>query len=98
MTDPLTKHITFRIPLDILSDHISAIGDFPYDLGSSSWDGPALFVKGEHSKYINHKNIPNCEQFFPNMTLEKLDAGHWVHAERPVEFVDMVSKFIKQAK
>jgi hypothetical protein len=33
-------------------------------------------------RYINRKNLPLAEQLFPNMKLEALDAGHWVHAER----------------
>lgn len=29
------------------------------------------------SRYINDKNIPLARQFFPNMQLQHLDAGHW---------------------
>lgn len=29
------------------------------------------------------------------MRLEVLDAGHWVHAERPIETVKLVEEFIK---
>jgi hypothetical protein len=34
-------------------------------------------VKGEKSKFLNKKNIPIAKQFFPRMSLETLDAGHW---------------------
>jgi pimeloyl-ACP methyl ester carboxylesterase len=90
------KTIKFRIPLDIISDSIPSIGDFPYQPGEVTWSGPTLFVKGEHSNYINRHNIPACKAFFPNMQLETLDAGHWVHAERPTEFVQMVERFIRK--
>lgn len=92
------KTIKFRIPLDIISDSIPSIGDFPYQPGEVTWSGPTLFVKGEHSNYINRRNIPSCEAFFPNMQLETLDAGHWVHAERPTEFVQLVDQFIRKVK
>ncbi len=92
------KTLSFRIPLDILSEYIPHIGDFPYGPGEVSWDGPTLFVKGKQSKYINRRNLPDCEAFFPKMKLEILDTGHWVHAERPGEFVDVVSRFVQAAE
>ncbi|TNY19861.1 Alpha/Beta hydrolase protein [Rhodotorula diobovata] len=48
---------------------------------------------GAKSKYINSRNIPIIKQFFPNSQLETLDAGHWVHAERPKEFVELLHTF-----
>lgn len=88
--------LQFRIPLSIIENGIDGIGDFPHTPGEQIWHGPTLFVKGAKSKYINRRNVPVMEQYFPNMKLETLDAGHWVHAERPQEFVDLVSKFISQ--
>lgn len=46
-------------------------------------------------RYINRRNIPMCEAHFPNMRLETLDAGHWVQAERPNEFVEHVKAFLE---
>ncbi|KAL7419664.1 hypothetical protein Q5752_005578 [Cryptotrichosporon argae] len=106
------KHLTFRIPLPLLRNYVPQIGAFPFtppppDLpGSGSagsptsptWDGPTLFIKGAHSRYINRHNIPVAKAFFPNMRLETLDAGHWVHAERPNETVDLVERFVRDAK
>lgn len=56
-----------------------------------------MFLKGEHSRYLNRHNIPVAERFFPNMRLEVLDTGHWVHAEKPAETVAMVEEFVKAA-
>ncbi|KAG9085967.1 hypothetical protein FRC06_003333 [Ceratobasidium sp. 370] len=86
--------LRFRIPLSIIANGIDGIGDFPHTPGQEIWEGPVLFVKGAKSKYINRRNTPVMEQYFPNMKLEILDAGHWVHAEKPNEFVDVVSKFV----
>lgn len=49
---------TFRVPVDTIKRHLAQIGDFPYDVGSRTWDGRTLFVKGAKSKYLNRKNIP----------------------------------------
>ncbi|EPQ54164.1 alpha/beta-hydrolase [Gloeophyllum trabeum ATCC 11539] len=72
-----TPPLKFRIPIDILMGCIPEIGSFPYAPGERLWPGKTLFIKGTKSHYINNKNIPVAEQFFPNMKLESLDAGHW---------------------
>ncbi|CAE6542776.1 unnamed protein product [Rhizoctonia solani] len=90
--------LKFRIPLSAIADAIDGIGEFPYTPGKETWNGATLFVKGAKSKqvYINRRTMGVMEQFFPNMKLETLDTGHWVHAEKPQEFVDLVSNFIIQ--
>lgn len=91
--------LSFRIPLDLLDRSIPHIGDFPYPQpdqpGSPSWPGPTLFLKGEHSKYLNRRNIPIAEAYFPAMRLEVLPTGHWVHAEEPGQTLKLVKKFVE---
>jgi len=89
-----TDAIKFRVPLNIIQDSIHEIGSFPYEPGEISWNGPTLFIKGTKSNYLNERNIEYSKQFFPDMKLETLDAGHWVHAERSNEFVKLVTQFI----
>ncbi|KAI0076192.1 alpha/beta-hydrolase [Panus rudis PR-1116 ss-1] len=84
----------FKIPVDIIGKAIPEIGSFPYEPGERTWEGKSLFIKGTRSAYLNHKNIPIAKKFFPNMRLEELDAGHWVHAEKPNEFRKLVNDFI----
>jgi pimeloyl-ACP methyl ester carboxylesterase len=91
--------LKFRIPLQLLHRAIPQIGEFPFspsDTGSMpTWEGPTLFMKGEHSRYLNKHNIPIAKKFFPNMRLEVLDTGHWVHAEKPAETVGLIDEFVK---
>ncbi|KAF5316811.1 hypothetical protein D9619_006509 [Psilocybe cf. subviscida] len=92
----------FIVPLDILSNSIDELGSFPYKYDSEqkpvdvTWDGPTLVYKGTQSAYINHKNIPALEAFFPNMRMEELDTGHWVHAEKPTEFRKILVSFLDE--
>jgi len=72
----------FQIPLDILGSSVSDLGGFPYQPGEHSWHGNTLFVKGAKSKFLNKNNIPIAKQFFPGMSLETLDAGHWGTCEQ----------------
>ena len=39
---------------------------------------------------------PKIQKLFPNAELVFLDAGHWVHAEKPEEFMQTVLNFINQ--
>ncbi|GAA5929560.1 hypothetical protein JCM3775_002375 [Rhodotorula graminis] len=86
----------FRLPLHFLRNAIDEIGHFPYAPGERVFEKPSLFLKGAKSKYINSRNIPIIKQFFPDSRLETLDAGHWVHAERPKEFVELLQSFCKE--
>ncbi len=36
------------------------------------------------------------KQFFPQADLVELDTAHWVHAEKPKEFLDLLVKFCQK--
>ncbi|PFH44549.1 hypothetical protein AMATHDRAFT_11545, partial [Amanita thiersii Skay4041] len=91
---PKTKTVRFQLPLDILQGAIDELGWFPFEPGKCTWGGRTLVVKGDKSKYINRHNINMFESFFPNTIITSLDAGHWVHAERPHEFLKVLSDFV----
>lgn len=56
---------------------------------------PALFIRGERSNYILDSDIPEIKKRFPNSEAKTIaGAGHWVHADKPVEFAEIVRKFI----
>ncbi len=62
---------------------------------SKSFTGEALFIKGEKSNYINPENYFFIEKYFPNHQLTEIKgAGHWVHADKPKEFMEEVMNFI----
>lgn len=56
---------------------------------------PTLFIRGSESPYILDEDLPAIKRIFPNVTVETIQgAGHWVQAEKPVEFVDALLTFI----
>ncbi|KAL1761810.1 Alpha/Beta hydrolase protein [Schizophyllum commune] len=95
---PVVEYARFKIPLDILEEYTSNMGDFPYAPSERQWTGRTLFIRGTRSKYMNERNIPVVQQMFPNMQLSELPAGHWVHSERPQEFRKLISQFIGPAR
>ena len=57
--------------------------------------GPTLFLKGEHSAYIQEKHRPIIQQLFPQSQVEVVaDTGHWLHAEKPAEVNALIQAFI----
>jgi esterase len=58
---------------------------------------PVLFLKGETSNYIQEKDHEQIHQHFPQATIEVIkDAGHWLHAENPKQYLDVSLKFLQQ--
>ncbi|MBD2699442.1 alpha/beta fold hydrolase [Spirosoma sp. BT702] len=56
---------------------------------------PTLFIRGSESHYVLDKDIPTIKSIFPNVQIETIEgAGHWVQAEKPAEFVEVLMKFI----
>lgn len=55
---------------------------------------PTLFIRGELSNYILDEDLENLENQFPDMTFITINnAGHWVHAEAPIEFIEKILEF-----
>lgn len=55
---------------------------------------PTLFVRGELSNYILDEDFTSLEQQFPDSEFVTInDAGHWVHAEAPDEFLEAILSF-----
>jgi esterase len=57
--------------------------------------GPTLFVKGEFSNYVSEDDMPVIRQLFPAASLVEITgAGHWIHADKPEEFVAEIHRFL----
>jgi esterase len=59
------------------------------------WPGPALFIKGGDSDYINAAHRAVMERLFPRFEFKIIaGAGHWLHGDRPVAFNRLVARFL----
>ena len=55
---------------------------------------PTLFIRGALSNYILDDDFAEIEEWFPEAEIVTIEnAGHWVHAEAPEEFIDAVLSF-----
>ena len=58
---------------------------------STPFENPTLFIKGAQSNYILPEEFESYKNYFPKATLETIEkAGHWVHAEKPDELLEIV--------
>jgi esterase len=61
--------------------------------------GPTLFIKGGNSDYILPKHRARVMQLFPSASLKVIEgAGHWLHAEKPTLFNQLVLRFLQQSE
>ncbi len=60
-----------------------------------SYAGPALFIAGERSDYIQPGHRPLIRAEFPSARFVTLkDAGHWLHADNPAGFLAVLEAFL----
>ncbi|GAC1369167.1 MAG: alpha/beta fold hydrolase [Hymenobacter sp.] len=83
----------WRINLPVLAAELAAIG--APTTGPVPFLKPALFIRGGNSDYITPDDkLHGIPAAFPNsQVVTVLDAGHWVHAEKPDEVFGLVRAF-----
>lgn len=60
-----------------------------------TFDGPTLFVRGERSGYVTDADWPLVQTRFPHAELATVPkAGHWLHADQPEAFFEIVEAFL----
>ena len=83
----------WKINLMAIQNHIQEIGEgMQYE---GTFEKPTLFINGAKSNYFKVGDERLMLKLFPAAQIETLDAGHWVQAERPQEFVQTVINFLK---
>jgi pimeloyl-ACP methyl ester carboxylesterase len=85
---------SWKMNLDVLSSQITEIGkELNYRLPIET---ETLFLRGGVSDYVLDDDWGAIQGIFPNSELQTLDgAGHWLHAEKPLDFYQRVNSFIK---
>ena len=86
----------WRINLPALLNGMKVIKGFPAI--SSEFAKPALFLRGEYSDYITDEYEADLLAYFPMAEIVTVaNAGHWLYAEQPGQFVAEVRKFLPGA-
>ncbi|WP_405380509.1 alpha/beta fold hydrolase [Maribacter sp. LLG6340-A2] len=80
------KKLCFKFNLAVLSEKMEEIGD---NISSTeSFNGPTLFLRGDRSEYITDNDNEAIYRHFPKAKIQTIEnAGHWLHAENPTQFL-----------
>lgn len=83
--------------------NLAALSETYDDLVSNSLSenevfyGKTLFVSGGNSNYVEKQDEPTIKKHFPQAEFIKIpQAGHWLHAEKPAEFLDVCLSFLNK--
>ena len=78
----------------VLDGEGNETGMFEVPAGAS-YNHAALFIAGERSDYVLPEFEPDIRRLFPAAQIVRIpDAGHWLHAEQPQAFLDIVIPFL----
>jgi pimeloyl-ACP methyl ester carboxylesterase len=85
----------WRLNLAAIERAMPDLVGFPASPAGAVYSGPALFVAGGASDYLLPRYEPEIRRRFPQARIARIpNAGHWVHAEQPAAFLDIVAPFL----
>lgn len=86
----------WRINIPALLSNFQNIARFP-PIEDLLYEGNTLFIGGAKSDYIEKSDYPKILKLFPNAELKYIEgAGHWVHSEKPNDFLKLTLDFLNQ--
>jgi esterase len=82
-------HFDWRLNLPAIGAAVPALCAFPPELSLRRFDGPALLIGGSMSDYVSPGDHAAFAELFAQARFTQIEAaGHWVHADRPAEFLN----------
>ncbi|CAF0795798.1 unnamed protein product [Rotaria sp. Silwood1] len=94
--DEASGQFVWRANLETLEEYMNDIMHFPAEYDNATSDVETLFIAGAKSNYINDESISKIQRLFPSHRLIRIpNAGHWVHSERPHDFLNCVLPELK---
>ena len=89
-----TGGFSWKINLPVIANRLSNVG---VDLQFAGQFGkPTLFIRGAKSKYVRDEDWKRITEIFPAAQLQTMDTGHWVQAEKPQEFAEVVMQWLSK--
>lgn len=94
LTRGTDRHFKWKLNLPVIDEQIENVGEGLEEQVAIT--KPTLFIRGSESNYIKNEDNIVIVTFFPNSEVKTIEgAGHWLHAEKPEAFIDIVQHFIR---
>lgn len=89
-------HFSWKLNLSAIANNLSNLMSEIEPKSQNKLCGTkTLFIKGELSNYIPLGKEGDLKNIFPNSNIITIkDSGHWVHAEKPKDFLNAVLTFL----
>jgi esterase len=85
----------WRINLAAIERALPELVGFPVLAAETRYEGPTLFIGGGRSDYLRPEHESAIRRLFPKAHIAVMpQAGHWLHAEQPQAFLDVVEPFL----
>lgn len=89
--------LRWKLNVEVIKDQYDKLREKP--LGDKPFDKPVLFVKGSESGYIGAEHEAEILALFPEASVKVvMEAGHWVHADKPQAFQKIVLDFLSSTE
>ena len=87
------EQLAFRFNLEAISKNIDEVG--AEIECTSPFYQHTMFIRGNQSSYILDSDFEHILSIFPNAQIKTVEnSGHWVHAENPLAFLNVVKEFL----
>jgi esterase len=84
--------LDWRFNLPVIEKNMDNILD---KVIASKFEKPTLFMRGAMSGYITNGDFDLILKIYPNAEIVTIkNAGHWLHAEAPKEFLEIFENFV----
>ncbi len=88
-------YFDWRINLQQINTSLPELIQFPESLKGTECHLPSLFIGGTDSNYLRNIYNPAIFEYFPAAEIKMIEnAGHWLHADKPHEFLTNVKSFL----
>lgn len=89
----------WRLNVDALDSGMDDLIGWPSGLDANRYTGPVLFLRGGMSDYVTSEGEEAAQRLFPMADFHAIPGtGHWLHAEAPDAFHDVVAGWLTTAE